>query len=259
MFFRKKVWKITHASRAIAILNDGLIPRYPFEWPLEYSPAELTIKIQIESPSPMHIGLVNNTLKRKMVRKCTTIWYLNHVKEQGLTEADFAPSTDPNNWTQQQRDDWLKAIMAHIHYQTISSIKWGQIILVYSILSVRNVHSTCPHFVKETQDEEVALPLGAWYNFNGSRDKNMPLQRRMQNEDEYERRNMKVLLQTTKAWPLIVFIFGFLRPIYTNWEMWAFGRQHACANNTIAQLAVLRSIQCFQKLKTLNLTDADSG
>ena len=35
--------------------------------------------------------------------------------------------------------------------------------------------------------------------------------------------------------------------------------QHAYANNTIAQLAMLRSIQCFPKLKTLNLLVADSG
>ena len=34
--------------------------------------------------------------------------------------------------------------------------------------------------------------------------------------------------------------------------------QHAYANNTIAQLAMLRSIQCFPKLKTLNLLVADS-
>ena len=39
--------------------------------------------------------------------------------------------------------------------------------------------------------------------------------------------------------------------------------QHAYANNTIARLAMLRSIQCFPKLKTLNLhiesAVADSG
>ena len=35
--------------------------------------------------------------------------------------------------------------------------------------------------------------------------------------------------------------------------------QHAYANNTIARLAMLQSILCFPKLKSLNLLVADSG
>ena len=60
--------------------------------------------------------------------------------------------------------------------------------------------------------------------------------------------------------PYSVYIWiGLIHPVNTNWEMWSVCMQHAYANNTIARLAMLQSILCFPKLKSLNLLVADSG